>query len=478
MESGGERNALRNIMASYSVLVRSAVQDWFSLLNAHIANHDKLVSSRNNGSFSHIDDNGIPEIIENALPPLPPHPDTDKGRTEVLRELQTDFFVHFTDWTPEEMCFFTMFAFPRDKFSFILQQDANIPYFFNYLFEKWNPTLLDWIIFMWKYSQAACELFSDFLHLFISEQGIEFSDLAPTLYRHMLQLGYYDERTCMSITMAIIPYSRVPSCAIRHSECIMQMAKTLSPYQVGLIVRSLLFGQAQPYNCDCGYELDETYCRCVIINPPNQHEGNPNIHRSNSRFKELERNEKRKKSLIALDSGKVYAIILLQILMKKLQAPDLTNSDNKWNDKMINKLIVSSCEHVFTAATYATIFKTVAEWTGNTLPMYQQHPRPHSQLFHDGGEFRNAEHDFENSQAQTGSCIVANCKQSAKLDCANVSCKTHCPDFFCVCHVHRYYPKNKSYRPRLKISYTLDEQGNVITAEDAEGPVPRDPDLI
>jgi len=176
----------------------------------------------------------------------------------------------------------------------------------------------------------------------------------------------------------------------------------------------------------------------------------------------------KKQIMVHLDSTRGYAVVLLRLLLKKFLSPKAGDHNKQWTDEMRDQLIESSCDHVFTKATCIRIFRSLCD-NVDDVPVRQSFPRPTiSQSFGDI-EFRNEEEDFDNSQAQTGSCVVANCKQSSKIDCENVSCKTHCPTFQFQCRAHRSYPSNEPYRPRLNVKFTFDGR---------EEPVSRDPDVI
>lgn len=378
-------------------------------------------------------------------------PNSDAGRTKLFDYLVHQRGLNFRLWSPEEVSFFMQVAFPRE----ILRKatvEATQPEFLVHIFHTWKPYLIDWLTLLWDYCGHACEFYGDILYLLPHNQRGEPKDMLRHLFRWLPRRKLYTEWTCVSIACALVPYAKSPSCARVHAEYINNAISVLPPYHVGLVIRSVILGLAQPRDCSCGYKVDEPYCRC--IHP-----------------------DTRRNTALNLDSGQVFAIILLRLVMERIHNIPTFHPDCKpWTVNMRDEMIQSACEHVFTQPTYIIVYRTVTRATSTpTAPL--KFPRrtfdgskqvdPHDEhfLFHeenkeDAEEFRNRQLDFDNSAAQTGGCVVASCKQQAKDGCANVACKTHCQDFFFVCHVHRNYPDPKEYQPRKNIGTVISSQGN------------------
>lgn len=410
--------SLTNTLAYFPIAVRTAIADWHNLFENRLRYHIENYEADN---------------APNNLNPPPPHPTSDEGRTQILCDLQKNYFVSFSGWSPEEIEFFVRLAYPRHLLM-NMTQAAEQPMFFSLVYITWQPTYFEWVIFLWKFTGHACELFADVLFLIPDDRKPPLSEMAKILFCDMIEAGYYTEPTCMSVAMAVIPYSREPSCARSHAKRIIMYASALSPRQVGLVIRSLLMGHAQPKDCRCGYVPDQPYCQCV-------------------RFGISGRNR-----VLELDRGREYACILLKLILAELQAPTLHQTALNWTDEMRDVMIASACDYVLSEPAYVSVFKNVVlGWSKPSPPLRQTHPRVPTLIEKDTHRFGNPFADYENARFQTGSCVVSNCKQAAKADCANVSCKTHCEDFIFICHVHRTYPSGDKYQPRLNVNYFTDD---------------------
>lgn len=398
------------------VEVSVLVSDWYFLYEQHLTEY------KNNCSHDILD------------------PRSDAGCAKLLGHIQLKRGAQLKSWTGEEIMLLLNMALPR---RIIRETTAagHQPKILEQIFKSWEPRLFEWLTLLWDLSGHACELFADMLYVVPKEQRAPQEDMMRQLFRWMPYRNLYSEWTCVSIAAAIVPYSKSPSCARVQANYISQAINILPPYHIGLMIRSILIGVTQPIDCNCGYGINETFCTCIHPDNANR-DGN------------------------SLECNQGFAIILLKLVLEQIQRiPSFHPTDVPWTNQMRDQMIQSACEYVFTQSGYRNIYRAVT-LLQNTPPPLKYALDQHYMVDAFSRRQKDAkqkdmkeEHEndlgtrlgFENSIAQTGSCVVANCKQTAKDGCANVSCKTHCKEFFFECRQHRHYPQRIKYKPRKNV---------------------------
>lgn len=427
--------AFADTLVFFPISVRTAVKDWYDLYSS------RLESFMVNG------EGGVPL---NDLS-IPFHPESDDGRAESLAILRNEHQLSFVGWIPEEVEFFVRLAFPR-ALLMDLTREAKRPKFFEDLYLSWRPSFFEWVIFLWEISGNACELFGDMLFLIPDDRRPPKSEMAKVLFVDMIDAGYYTEITCVSIALAVIEYARELSGARAHAKAIVAFAASLTPRQVGFVIRSLIMGLGQPRDCECGYAPGQAFCNCI----------RQGLRGSSPIFN--------------YDPGREYACIVLRLVIEQLQMPSLamTRVASDWTDEMRDDMIASACDFVFTEATYFTLYKTVVTgWSEPRPPILQTKPR---RLNPDEEDIRlgDPQLDFENGKFQTGACIVSNCKQIAKDNCENVCCGTHCIEFLFACRAHRTNAWDTEYQPRKNVEFFTNDH----RSKARNPPIPRDREFI
>lgn len=367
-------------------------------------------------------------------------PRSDAGRAKLLGHIQSKRGVQLMRWTGDEIMVLLNVVLPRR----IIREATSAgcqPQILDRIFKAWEPRLFDWLTLLWDLSGHACELFADMLYVLPKEQRAPPEDMMRQLFRWMPYRKLYSEWTCVSIATAIVPFSKSPSCARVQANYISQAINIIPPYHIGLMIRCILLGVTQPIDCNCGYNINEPFCTC--IHP-----------------------DTRKRNGNNLDCSQVFATILLKLVLEQVHSiPSFHPTDVPWTNQMRDEMIQSACEYVFTQSGYRNIYRAVTLL--QKIPPLLKHARDQQYM---ADAFSRREKDskqkdmmkesenvldtllgFDNSVAQTGSCVVANCKQTAKDGCANVSCKTHCKDFFFECRQHRHYPQRIKYMPRKNV---------------------------
>lgn len=393
------------------------VSDWYFLFEQHLEGYRKNCSS---DAFD---------------------PRSDAGRAKLLGKIQRRRGIPLKAWTGEEIMVLLNVSLPRKIIREATAEGCQ-PKILENIFKAWEPRLFDWLTLLWDLSGHACELFADMLYVLPKEQRAPPQDMMRQLFRWMPYRNLFSEWTCVSIAAAIVPYAKSPSCARVQANYISQAINILPPYNIGLMVRCILLGVTQPVDCKCGYNVNEIFCTCIH---PETRKRNGNI----------------------LDCNQVFAIILLKLVMEKVQSiPSFHPTDVPWTNQMRDEMIQSACEYVFTQSGYRNIYRAVTLLQSNPRPLKNARGQKYMmdslnrQKKNSMGEDMTEEFGnnldtligFDNSVGQTGSCVVANCKQTAKDGCANVSCKTHCKEFFFECRQHRHYPQRIKYKPRKNVN--------------------------
>lgn len=371
----------------------------------------------------------------------------DQRRLCLLDSLVNDHLLRFLLWTPEEMELFARLTFPLELLS-ALVSDGFFPLYLRRLRDLWNPTFYCWLVFLWRMTRNACELFADVLYLLPDDQRPPPQMLGKTLFVDLVERKVFSEYTAISIIGAVLPFPTDMTCAREHARFILSLAPALTPAQLGFVMRNVLLYFARPEDCPCGYNPGESHCTCLF--PTGITSNNPTSLADNRNDINL------KVGAICAETTRTYAIILLHTVLSSLQSTQKEQHHRHWDDSSRDALIASTCDVVFSEAAYVLIYKSTLlnlEYCDNPIPsdglesvsepetpLARPRPLTKDQCF--DGDFRERDQDLGNATLQSGKCLELSCKQLRKPGCANVSCKTHCEESGVLnCKPHRVFPK-------------------------------------
>lgn len=382
----------------------------------------------------------------------------DDERYEILGRLSSEHFIQFGKWTPEEIEIFVRLTFPLDLLAARVR-NGYFPAYLHRLHDMWNPPFHYWVTFLWNFTCHACELFADVLYLLPSEQHPPPQVLGQALFVDLIDANVYSEYTAVSIIGAVLPIPTELSCAQEHARFIMSLAPTLTPSQTGFVIRNVLLHFARPASCPCGYEPGQSYCQCLF---PRDAE---NIDVRGNATSPINTDI----PIVRDDGTRIYATILLNVVLTSLQASYKEQNERHWDDHCRDILIASACDVIFSETAYSIIYKAALLnliYVNNPVPSSGANevpeparplarPRPLTADERQTNGFREHD-DADNATLQTGKCIEPTCKQMRKPDCVNVACKTHCTECGVLnCVPHRFFPKKSriaDIQPRKNVT--------------------------
>lgn len=354
--------------------------------------------------------------------PQYPDPLSDEGMAIAIREMQEHHFFSMEDWVAHDVALFSRYTLSHENLVKVAKE-RRFPHTLHRILDLWSPSSFFYLCsFLWLYCAKSAQLFADLVALLPDGRCPSHKEKGAVLFSDMIKAEYYSEGTCAFIAGALIPYAKEMPCLRRHMTVIFELSPLLSPQQVGLLVRSLLFFQARPPECACGYAPYEELCACHAVR-----DAAGNL-----------------VSAYELDMQREYACILLDMMARALMKQDqeVLLGLGMWGKEERDLMLVSACEHVFLRATYVKLYHRIVATTG--LPRFEQRfPRPPSASERERAAFQGVDAE-EERHFQTGNCVAQDCKAMMKEDCANVSCGIHCPALGRFeCRAHRFYPARK-----------------------------------
>lgn len=344
----------------------------------------------------------------------------DQACAAILTELCEILCVNFRDFLAEEVLVFMLRTYPRGE---LVRLGTKPSSYLSALYRFWNPDVTTWAAILWRFTGKGCSLFAQ---TFSSNCGVRLPDrtlahIGEAIFLNLPRSELVDtkigEHTLISATGALVRLPRESTVARLHEEDIYEYTKFLSPTAIGSVCQRLLMFRARPKSCKCGSRPGETECTCPL---------------------QLE-----------LDPSKEYAFVLFRLILERHRGDndfgeaaddeEAQSENTRWSPNDEVAFLRAACEQVFSDGVYRELYQNLglsSSFSAREPPL--RNPRVLTKQELQSNYNRSVDGDYSSGISQHGGCVARNCKQVAKRDCANVSCKQHCARYGLLrCKSHR-----------------------------------------
>lgn len=351
----------------------------------------------------------------------------DDFRRSVLDEIIHHRGVSFAGWHLEEVSIFITVAFPRRELRRLIG-NGDVSKFFDLLHETWRPSFFNWAFLLWKFTGNAHDFFTDLLFLMPQAQRASPAEMGKVFFSEMIRKDIMRHTTLSSIIAAFVSWPLESTYVTVHEKEVASLSQLLTAWDTGILCRSLIRHRCRKH-CQCGYDVKEDHCVCMMRYLDGLRRGRRRGVGSGGR--PTPRGED-----FEGDMQKEYACALLKVVLEN-HLPGKRDTRLAWGPDERDEFVQSSCEYIFSDEVYVELYQNFHSSRKPTRELRE--PRALSQKEIHNNKFRSRDKDYDNTFAQHSGCVHPGCKQNVKQHCTNTCCKLHCDNGTRSCRVHRVY---------------------------------------